>query len=44
MARAGETIENPVSGERFTFLRTARDTGGQFLELELAVRPGGSQA
>ena len=41
MALAGETIENPVSGERFTFLRTARDTGGQFLEMELAVRPGG---
>ena len=41
MARAGVTIENPVSGERFTFLRTAADTGGEFLEMELAVPPGG---
>lgn len=41
MATAGETIENPMGGERFTFLRTAGDTGGEFLEMELAVRPGG---
>ena len=31
---AGESIENPVSGERITFVRTAADTGGELLELE----------
>src|SRR5215210_6421974 len=28
MAYAGQTIENPVSGERITFLQTAADTDG----------------
>ena len=26
-------IENPVSGERITFLQTAHDTGGEKLEI-----------
>jgi mannose-6-phosphate isomerase-like protein (cupin superfamily) len=34
VARAGQTIENPVTGERVTFLRVAADTGGALLELE----------
>ncbi len=42
MATAGQTIENPVSGERFTFERTARDTDGQFLRMEMTVKPGGA--
>jgi mannose-6-phosphate isomerase-like protein (cupin superfamily) len=41
MARAGQTIENPVSGERFTFLQTAADTNGELLQFELVLRPGG---
>lgn len=41
MARAGQTIENPVSGERFTFLKTAADTNGELLRFELVLRPGG---
>src|SRR5919199_4311653 len=41
MARAGETVENPVTGERLTFVRTRADTGGELLELELALAPGG---
>ena len=41
MAYSGQIIENPVSGERITFLRTARDTGGERLEFELELTPDG---
>jgi quercetin dioxygenase-like cupin family protein len=41
MLRAGDTIENPVTGERITFHRTSRDTGGEAVVIEVAVRPGG---
>jgi mannose-6-phosphate isomerase-like protein (cupin superfamily) len=41
MAHAGQTIENPVSGERFTFLQTAADTNGEMLRFELVLRSGG---
>jgi mannose-6-phosphate isomerase-like protein (cupin superfamily) len=39
MAYAGQIIENPVSGERITFRRTAADTDGELLafDMELAV-------
>lgn len=35
------TIENPVSGERITFLQTAEETGGDLLEIELELAPHG---
>jgi quercetin dioxygenase-like cupin family protein len=41
MAFTGQTIENPVSGERITFLRTAHDTRGEKLEIELELSPDG---
>jgi len=41
MAHAGQTIQNPVSGERITFLRTAADTDGALLEIELELTPDG---
>jgi quercetin dioxygenase-like cupin family protein len=41
MAYTGQTIENPVSGERITFLTTARDSGGERLEFELELSPEG---
>ena len=41
MARTGEVIENPGSGERMTFLVTAGDSGGALLRCEYALRPGG---
>jgi quercetin dioxygenase-like cupin family protein len=41
MAYKGQTIENPVSGERITFLETARDTDGERLEIELELSPDG---
>jgi mannose-6-phosphate isomerase-like protein (cupin superfamily) len=41
MARAGEEIFNPVTGERIRFLRTSADTGGALLEMEDTwTRPG----
>jgi mannose-6-phosphate isomerase-like protein (cupin superfamily) len=44
MARAGETVENPATGERVTFVRTAADTGGELLELELVWTHEGERA
>ena len=41
MARQGDTIENPVTRERITFLETSRDTGGELLRLDLTVKPDG---
>jgi quercetin dioxygenase-like cupin family protein len=41
MARAGETIENPVTRERLTFVCTAADTDGELLEVELTFASGG---
>lgn len=38
----GQTIENPMSGERFTLIRSGRATGGELAEYEVAVRPGGA--
>jgi quercetin dioxygenase-like cupin family protein len=41
MAYKGQVIENPVSGEKITFLQTSRDTGGELLEIELELAPDG---
>ena len=41
MAHRGQIIDNPVTGERIRFLRTAADTGGDLLELELELSPDG---
>src|SRR3954454_2958995 len=42
MAYAGQTIENPVSGERITFIRTAADTDGELLEFDIELTPDGA--
>jgi quercetin dioxygenase-like cupin family protein len=42
MAQRGETIENPLTGERMTFLKTAADTNGQSFEFEFVAPPGWS--
>jgi hypothetical protein len=39
MAQAGEVIESPMTGERITFLHTARDTDGAPL-LDDVQHPG----
>jgi quercetin dioxygenase-like cupin family protein len=38
----GQTVENPVTGERFTFTHTAASSGGELLAFDFALRPGGS--
>jgi mannose-6-phosphate isomerase-like protein (cupin superfamily) len=42
--RAGETIDNPVTGESVTFLRTAAETGGELVEIEVTLQPEGTVA
>ena len=39
MAYAGKVIENPVSGEKITFHKTAADTDGELLEITLELSP-----
>ena len=34
MAKAGDTMENPVSGQHLIIQKTAQDTGGELLEVE----------
>jgi quercetin dioxygenase-like cupin family protein len=38
----GQTLENPVTGERFTFTDTAATTGGELLAFDFTLRPGGA--
>jgi quercetin dioxygenase-like cupin family protein len=38
----GDSVENPVTGERFTFTHTAASTDGELLAFDFALRPGGS--
>ena len=42
MITPGQTLENPVTGERFTFTHTAASTSGELLAFELGLRPGGA--
>jgi quercetin dioxygenase-like cupin family protein len=42
--RAGHTIENPVTGEIVHFRRTAAETGGELVEIEVTVAPDGAVA
>jgi quercetin dioxygenase-like cupin family protein len=39
--RTGDIIENPVTGERVRFHRTAADTNGELVEIEVWVQPDG---
>jgi quercetin dioxygenase-like cupin family protein len=41
MSQAAQSIQNLVSGERITFLRTAADTNGELLEFELELAADG---
>jgi mannose-6-phosphate isomerase-like protein (cupin superfamily) len=41
MIRSGETIHNPVTGERITFHQTSTDTSGEAVVIECTVQPGG---
>lgn len=41
MAVVGQTLENPASGERITFRRTAADTDGELVAIDLELPKGG---
>jgi mannose-6-phosphate isomerase-like protein (cupin superfamily) len=41
MIRAGDSIENPVTGERLVFHQTSRETGGEAVVVETFVQPNG---
>src|SRR5690242_2637624 len=41
MIRTGDTIHNPVTGERITFLATSADTDGGAVVIECTVQPDG---
>jgi quercetin dioxygenase-like cupin family protein len=40
VAKAGDVIENPITGERITFLKTTRETNGELLRFEYVLPPG----
>ena len=41
MIRAGDAIENPVTGERIVFRQTSRETNGAAVVIETYVQPNG---
>ena len=44
MIRTGDTIENPITGERLTFRKTSADTNGEAVVVEVVVQPNGAVA
>src|SRR5438874_13305207 len=44
MIRSGDTIHNPVTGERITFHQTSADTNGEAVVIETTVQPDGAVA
>ena len=42
MEYPGQVIENPISGERITFRRTAAETNGELLAFDLELQPDGA--
>jgi quercetin dioxygenase-like cupin family protein len=44
MAKAGDELIHPVTGERLVWRRVSRDTGGELLEGDLFADPGGHPA
>jgi mannose-6-phosphate isomerase-like protein (cupin superfamily) len=44
VARPGDVLENPITGERVTFLKTASQTNGLYVRLELEVAGTGVSA
>ena len=44
MIRAGDSIENPITGERIVFRKTSAETGGEAVVIECFVKPNGAVA
>ncbi|MEA2448132.1 MAG: hypothetical protein QOG63_64 [Thermoleophilaceae bacterium] len=42
MAYTGQVLDNPVTGERITFRKTAADTDGKYVEIDLVLAPDGA--
>ena len=41
MIRSGEILHNPVTGETVRIVRSASETGGEYVLVEVCVEPGG---
>ena len=41
MIRSGDTIENPITGERLVFTETSAETDGEYVRFECFVEPSG---
>ncbi|MBI5931305.1 MAG: cupin domain-containing protein [Chloroflexi bacterium] len=41
MAKAGDSFEHPVTGERIIFRKTAKDTAGELLQADIMMKPHG---
>src|SRR5438045_8212620 len=41
MIHAGDSIQNPITGERLVFRKTSRETGGEAVVIETYVQPNG---
>lgn len=41
MARRGDIVEHPVTGESIAFLETSEETGGEYATFKLRVKPQG---
>lgn len=37
----GRTIKDPLTGDEFTYLKTGRETGGEYALVRAKVAPGG---
>ena len=44
MAKAGDVIRNPLTGETVTFLVTSADSNGELLRIEMVAEPGAAGA
>src|SRR5215208_3722812 len=42
MSKAGDIVENPITGERAVARVGTEESGGELLEVDLYVRPGGA--
>ena len=41
IAKVGDVIEHPVTGEKMVFLQTGTETNGELLQIDMFVKPGG---
>lgn len=44
MIRTGDTLQNPITGERLHFEKTAADTDGEYVLLQVVLEPHGAVA